>query len=200
MASTSREPRLIIINGPPASGKSTLGQQIAAGLGVPYLSKDDIKEEMYDSLGKIERAISRKLGETAMRLMYTVAGQILESGHGVVIEANFYKGISENDLSRLIAVSDAVMVHCTAPPEELTERYVERAETGERHPVHDDGSKVDDLEKELEEGTYEPLDLGIPLILVDTTEDFSPSVAEILSRLRERPTTSDSPEMTRQRP
>jgi predicted kinase len=185
-ASRTNQPRLIIVNGPPASGKSTLGQQIAAGLGVPFLSKDDIKEEMYDSLGKIERTISRKLGETAMRLMYTVARQILEAGTDVVIEANFYRGLSEKDLSRLIAISDAIMIHCDAPDEELKQRYIERAEAGERHPVHDDGNKVDHLEKELEKGTYEPLELGIHLIRVDTTEDFSPSVAEITSQLRDR--------------
>jgi glucokinase len=192
MSATSQHPRLIVVNGPPASGKSTLGEQIAAGLGVPYISKDLIKEEMYDSLGKLERVITRKLGETSMRVMYIVATQILESGTGVVIEANFYRGVSEEDLSRLIAISDAVMVHCDAPPEELKERYVERAQSGERHPVHNNAARADDLEKELEEGTYEPLELGIPLIHVDTTEDFSPSVAEILSQLRDGPVTQDS--------
>jgi hypothetical protein len=78
------------------------------------------------------------------------------------------------------------MIHCDAPDEELKQRYIERAEAGERHPVHDDGNKVDHLEKELEKGTYEPLELGIHLIRVDTTEDFSPSVAEIISQLRDR--------------
>lgn len=192
MTAPSQHPRLIIVNGPPASGKSTLGQQIAAGLGVPYLSKDDIKEEMYDSLGKIERAISRRLGETAMRLMYAVARQVLESGNGVLIEANFYRGVSEKDLSRLIAISDAVIVHCDAPEETLKQRYVERAETGERHPVHDNANKVGDLEEDLEKGTYEPLDLGIPLIHVDTSSDFSPSVAEIISTIRDGVVAPDS--------
>jgi len=180
-----RTPLLIIVSGPPASGKSTLGKQIAAGLGVPYISKDDLKEELYDSLGKIERALSGKLGEASMRLMYVVAKQILESGNDVVIEANFYRGVSEKDISRIVAISDAMMMHCTAPDDVLKQRYAERSDAGERHPVHDDANKVDDLETALEEGNYEPLDLGIPLIQVDTTNDFSPSVAEILGQIQE---------------
>ena len=89
------------------------------------------------------------------------------------------------DLSKLIAVSDAVMVHCTAPEEVLKQRYVERAESGERHPVHDDADRADALAKDLDKGIYDPLDLGIPLIRVDSSDGFDPSVAEIVSRLRD---------------
>ncbi len=185
--SRTQRPPLIIVNGPPASGKSTLGKEIAAELGIPLLSKDAIKEEMYDSLGKIERKISRRLGETSMRLMYTVARKILDAGLGVVIEANFYHGISEKDLSKLIAVSDAVMVHCTAPEEVLKQRYIERAQSGERHPVHDDANRADELGKDLDDGIYDPLNLGIPLIRVDSSDGFDPSVAEIVSRLQDGP-------------
>lgn len=183
--SRPERPPLIIVNGPPASGKSTLGKEIAAELGIPLLSKDAIKEEMYDSLGKIERTISRHLGETSMRLMYTVAGKILDAGMGVVIEANFYHGVSENDLSKLIAISDAAMVHCAAPEEVLKQRYIQRAKSGERHPVHDDANRADELGKDLEKGIYDPLDLGIPLILVDASDGFDPDAREIVARLRD---------------
>jgi len=180
-----QRPLLVIVNGPPASGKSTLGEQIAVELRLPFLSKDAIKEELFDSLGVIERTISRKLGETSMRLMYTVAGSILDAGTGVVIEANFFRGVSEGDLSSLAARADAVIVHCDAPKDTIKERYVERAQEGDRHPVHHDSKNVDDLEEQLQEGTYEPLNLDLPTIHVDTTDDYDPSVAEIVSRLRE---------------
>ncbi len=178
-------PLLIIVNGPPASGKSTLAEQIAAEMRLPFLSKDALKEELYDSLKTIEHMDSHDLGETAMRLMYTVAERILEAGGGVVIEANFFRGISEDDLAPLVRLARAVVIHCDAPKETIKERYVERAESGDRHPVHDDTNRVDDLEEKLEEGTFEPLELDVPTIHVDTTEDFVPSVAEIVSRLEE---------------
>lgn len=179
-------PLLIIVNGPPASGKSTLAGEIADALQLPFISKDALKEEMYDNLGKIERAISRALGETSIKLMYSVAERILRAGGSVVIEANFYHGVSETDVSQLIALSDAVMVHCSAPAEILMQRYAERAESGERHPVHDDSNRIGDLRQELESGTYDPLDLGIPIIRVDTEEGFDPPVDQIVVQIREQ--------------
>lgn len=186
MASHPHRPLLVIVNGAPASGKSTLAAQVAAGLGVPCITKDDLKEELYDALGVIERAISRHLGEAAMRLMYTSARRILEAGVGVVIEANFYRGISEDDLREVLGLADGVMLHCTAPAEVLTERYAERAKSGERHPVHDDANRADAVEKDIADGVYDPLDLDLPLIRVDSTDDFDPSVAEIISDLQRR--------------
>jgi len=187
-ATSKTRPLLIIVNGAPASGKSTLAEQVAAQLGVPFLSKDTFKEELYDSLGVlgvIERKFFRKLGEASMRLMYTVAGSILDAGVDVVLEANFYRGISEEDLSLLLGKAQGVMIHCEAPEETLKERYIKRAEAGERHPVHDDSNKVGKLEDDLDEGTYEPLDLDIPVIRVSTAENYDPSIAEIVSRLRD---------------
>lgn len=187
-ATSKTRPLLIIVNGAPASGKSTLAEQVAAQLGVPFLSKDTFKEELYDSLGVlgvIERKFFRKLGEASMRLMYTVAGSILDAGVDVVLEANFYRGISEEDLSLLLGKAQGVMIHCEAPEETLKERYIKRAEAGERHPVHDDSNKVGKLEDDLGEGTYEPLDLDIPVIRVSTAENYDPSIAEIVSRLRD---------------
>jgi predicted kinase len=178
------QPLLIIVNGPPASGKSTLAEQVAAELGLPYVSKDALKEELFDSLGVIERTLTRKLGEASMRLLYTVAGSILDAGTGVVIEANFYHGVSEDDLSPIVARARAMMVHCDAPEETIKDRYVDRAESGERHPVHGSSKKLNDLEDHLEEGTFEPLALDIPVIRVDTTNGYDPSVAEIVSQIR----------------
>lgn len=179
-------PLLVIVSGPPASGKSTLATQVAAGLGLPCIMKDDLKEELYDSLGVIERKISRHLGEAAMRLMYVVARKTLEAGVGIMIEANFYRGISEHDLREVLALADGVMLHCTAPPEVLKARYAERAESGERHPVHDDADSAEDVERDIADGNYDPLDLDLPLICIDSTDDFKPSVAEVISDLQQR--------------
>lgn len=182
--SPAKTPLLIIVTGPPASGKSTLGKQIAAGLGLPYLAKDDIKETLYDSLGRIERAISGKLGQASMRLLYTVARRVMEAGVGVVIEANFECGVSEGDLSSMLSLENAIMIHCAAPDAELTERYAERAESDERHPVHSGAGGTRELEKDMARGVYEPLDLDLPVIRVDTSGDADPSVAEIVSRIQ----------------
>jgi predicted kinase len=55
--------RLVLVNGLPGSGKTTLASQLAAHLSVPWVSKDSVKELLADafpaaavsSLGPIPR-------------------------------------------------------------------------------------------------------------------------------------------------
>jgi predicted kinase len=56
---------LILVTGPPASGKTTLAQPLARQLGVPLLGKDTVKEALFDTLGTGDRAWSRRLGAPA---------------------------------------------------------------------------------------------------------------------------------------
>lgn len=185
-SSDAEKPLLLIVNGPPASGKTTLGQQLADELGIPMFSKDAIKEELYDSLGPVVRKVFRHLGEASMRLMYLTGRTTLSSGIGVVLEANFNHGISEGDLGVLMPLAVPLMVHCAAPTDELVDRYEERDEDGERHPVHEGGDASDDLKDELDDGVYEPLDLPIPTLEVDSTDGFDPPLEQILTWISEQ--------------
>jgi molybdopterin-guanine dinucleotide biosynthesis protein len=42
---------LVLVTGPPASGKTTLARPLASYLGLPLLGKDTIKEALFDALG-----------------------------------------------------------------------------------------------------------------------------------------------------
>lgn len=178
------KPLLLIVNGPPASGKTTLGQKVADRLEMPMISKDAIKEELYDSLGPIVRRVFRHLGATSMRLMYLMARTTLEAGKPVVIEANFNRGLSERDIGELLPLCVPLQLHCDAPTEELVERYEERDEDGDRHPVHQGGEAADDLQDELDDGLYEPLELDVPTLQIDTTDGYRPDVEETVRWIR----------------
>ena len=52
-------PRLLIVNGLPGSGKTTLSRELAPRLGLPLISKDDIKELLFDQLGWSDREHSK---------------------------------------------------------------------------------------------------------------------------------------------
>lgn len=180
------KPLLLIVNGPPASGKTTLGEKVAAELGIPMFSKDAIKEELYDSLGPVVRKVFRHLGATSMRLMYLAARSTLEAGRSIVIEANFNRGLSERDIGELLELCTPLQLHCDAPTDELVDRYAERDAEGERHPVHEGGAAADSLQDELDDGLYEPLDLDIPTLQIDTTDGYRPSAGEAAEWIRSR--------------
>ncbi len=61
---------LVIINGAPGAGKTTLGRRLAKDLELPFLSKDDIKECLFGALGWSDRAWSMKLGRASVELLF----------------------------------------------------------------------------------------------------------------------------------
>ena len=45
---------IVVVSGAPGAGKSSLAEPLAIALGFPLLSKDQIKEVLYDALGPQE--------------------------------------------------------------------------------------------------------------------------------------------------
>ncbi|MBE8523062.1 AAA family ATPase [Amycolatopsis sp. H6(2020)] len=52
-------PAVIVVSGPPAVGKSTLARELATRLTLPLLSRDAIKEALFDTLGYGDRLQSK---------------------------------------------------------------------------------------------------------------------------------------------
>ena len=79
----------VLVAGMPASGKSRMARELSARLGLPMLSKDDIKELLYDTVGFCSREEKVALGVGAMEAMYYAARQVLGQGSSVILENNF---------------------------------------------------------------------------------------------------------------
>jgi predicted kinase len=110
-------PLVLIVTGGPASGKSTLGPDLARGLGLPYLSKDRFKEALFDTLRYSDRAWSQRLGAASMRLLFDTIAALLEVGQSVAVESNFRPGMSAPEFRSLADRYRCrfVQVLCTAP-------------------------------------------------------------------------------------
>jgi predicted kinase len=154
------------VSGPPASGKTTVAVPLASALALPLVAKDTIKEALMDSLGAGDLDRSRALGQAAFAVIFALARSHLDTGVGLVLEANFAYGVSERELRPLVAGSRAVLVHCWAPREVLIERY--RARAPRRHPGHQDVVRLDGGPSWLEPPALEPPELGVPCLRVDT--------------------------------
>lgn len=179
------QPLLLVVSGPPASGKTSIAEELAGRLRIPFLSKDEFKERLYEVFGSDDE-LEARIEAAGVALLYSVAGSQLAAGVSVMAESNFDR---DSDLGPLVRLREKhgariVQVHCTRDQEKLLERFVGRIEEGRRHPGHGDAPEdVAEVERKLEEGVWDPLDLPGELIRVD--EDVPGfDVDELARRLR----------------
>jgi predicted kinase len=155
---------VVLVSGPPASGKTTLARPLAAALGFALLTKDDIKETLYTAMEGApgDVALSRRIGAAAMEVLWALAPHC----PAVVLEANFrttsvYERRNVTDL--LAAGAQIVEVYCRLPREEASRRFAERARETRHHPAHALAEMPPERMAEYEE----PFALS-PVIEVDT--------------------------------
>jgi predicted kinase len=174
------EPMVLIITGPPASGKSTLGRELAQKLGLPFLGKDVFKEILFDHLGWSDREWSRRLGAASMDLLYQSAAALLQAGQSVALEANFYAKWDTPKLLELAEMSGCrfVQVVCTASKSTLAERYRRRSLSRERHPGHTESEQLEETIAQLLTGKSEALALEGPVISIDAERWPSSAILE----------------------
>lgn len=173
---------LILVGGPPATGKTTIGRNVAKEFDLPFIGKDDIKERLFDDLGYRDREWSLKVGKASWHVLYGVIEELVSHGQSLVAEANFGPEHDEEPIKAL--KTDIVQVHCTATPEVLLKRFEERVRSGKRHPGHRDEGNLDDVRTALDEGRHAPLRLDGPLVVVDTTDIDAIDYPDLFTRIR----------------
>lgn len=130
-------------------------------LGLPFLSKDTIKESLMDQCAVPDVETSRRLGRDAMTSLLV---QAKNSPVGAVLEANFTRSLALSELTQL--PGHVVEVFCRCPRELCLARY--RARSSGRHPGHLDAERSDvDL---WNDETTRPVAGGWQVIEVDTSE------------------------------
>ncbi len=188
----------ILVTGIPAAGKSTMAKYLAKELKIPMISKDQIKEILFDDLGFCSREEKVKEGIAAMHIMYYMAEQMMKVNKSFILENNF-EFISKEELMELLEKYgyQAVTVTMTGNYNVIYQRFLERNESPERHRGH----VVNDCYPEKERGhkaavlSYEDFVAGIqkrgmdqfvangPQIVIDTTDfdklDLGKSLNEI---------------------
>src|SRR5919199_1966221 len=183
---TAVQPLLVLVSGAPGSGKTTLARQLAPSLGLPRLPKDELQHVLMDALSPGNAEAVRQLGAAAFMQMYFVAERLLDAGVGALLEANFLRGVSGSHLARLAGRARTVIVHCHAPSAETIHRFKERLERGERHPLSRDLDALPRLVAWLEEGRYEPPEIGAPVVRMDTSDGYSPTLEDVVAAIQER--------------
>ena len=177
----------ILIAGMPATGKTRFAHWLGQRRGIPSVSKDELKEILFDEVGFRSRAEKVKLGVAAMRMMYAFAEAHLRLGQPVILENNF-EDVSKPELEALLSRygCKTVTVRFDGDVEAIYRRFVERDASPTRHRGHvvntcypETGApeahrplSLTQFAESAESRGFRRFDAGGPLIKVDCT-DFS---------------------------
>jgi predicted kinase len=145
-------PRLLLIGGAPASGKTQLARQLAARFGAALCSKDEIKEILFETLASGAQSAqtppaaqsalwSRRLSNTSFALQFHFATALLRAHRLVLLEGNFRPGEHEVPLTALLGAGSGarlIQVLCEASVATRAERLAARAADPTRHALHQD--------------------------------------------------------------
>ena len=168
-----KNPYLIILQGRPATGKTTIGKFIANSLHIPFISRDVYKETMYDAFGdKNQNTVkwSQALGATSFEIVYLVLKQILGSGNSCVVETAWIPTYAEQNIRNLLLEAEVtcIQIYLYCNDDIRANRFKERADTN-RHIAHMDPVRIESGYC-TKEDKHPKLNISGHCIEIDTTD------------------------------
>ena len=126
---------VIVITGALASLKSTIAHQLKYDLNAVLLTKDSIKEKVYDVLPSTNRTENKVLSVMSVQLMFHVLKHQINDADTFIVEANF----KDIERAQLQAIMTQLKLHqitlfLTGETDTLYARY--QARQKERHIAH----------------------------------------------------------------
>ncbi|WP_350280849.1 AAA family ATPase [Kribbella sp. HUAS MG21] len=174
------KPMLVVVSGPPGTGKTTLAHRIAAAIGCPAICRDEIKEGMAHATPGFVPGPGDPLTMRTLSTFFDVIGLLVGRGTSVVAEAAFQDRLWSPGLSPLLGRADVRIVHCTVPAEVALARITARTNTDPRRAAHEDTQISADARLRTH-NAFQPVDLEVPSLVVDTSGE--PDLDEILAFL-----------------
>ncbi len=176
------KPFLIIVTGRPAAGKSTLGSWLSKELNLPVISKDSVREILFDQLGWGDREWARQLGRVSIELMFYFTQAQLACGNSIILDNAFHPDLTAPRVLTLKAQTNAeiIQIICNAKSEILFQRFMERAKGGNRHPGHGDFEVQEELLQHLNREYPLMMSVGGKQIELNTSDFSTLNYSEIL--------------------
>jgi glucokinase len=168
-----KKPKLIIVGGSLATGKSTISSQLSNKTGFQRVSLDEIKEALFDLGGYRDREWSKEIGRLSFPVFRDLIELHLSKGESVIADATF---LWPNDLEWIHDFAskhnaEIKQIWLTADPLVLRERFINRANT-DRHPGHNDALEyvMEEFDERFFNKTFIPLPIKGKTKIVDTTD------------------------------
>ena len=173
-------PTLVVVSGPPRTGKTTLAHMIARAVSCPAVCRDEIKEGMVHAVGDDFRAAAGEpLTQRTLPVFFDILETLLTAGVTTVAEAAFQDRLWRHGLEPLLDRARLRIVQCDADPAVGRERRRLAADGGQTaHPTII-GDEIRDWQRAYTE--FDRLSLAAPSLDVDTTDGYVPSVEAIVA-------------------
>ena len=178
-------PYFIVISGPPATGKTTLGTELKRHYNVPFIYKDLIKESLFDTLGIKDSDWSRQLGIASTTILYKIMEELLSGKQSFIMESAFLGNQEPDNILRIIDKYNArpIEIHCTGSKEVIMKRFEEREKSTLRHRGHHRQNGLKDLKKRLENKSYVKLSLTEHTIELNTDDLTTISIVDLIETI-----------------
>ncbi|HWG27614.1 AAA family ATPase [Actinospica sp.] len=172
----SARPTLIVISGPPGSGKTTLAHRLARRIGCPAICRDEIKEGMVLASPGFEAAERDELNLRTLPTFFATLRLLLDAGVTTVAEAAFQDHVWRPRLEPLLEVADVRIVQCITDQAAAHERIRLRGAAEPTRKAHSEAEA-----HRLLGSDFVRLALDAPSLAVDTTDGYVPDLESIAS-------------------
>jgi len=177
----SPAPKLIVVAGPPGSGKTTLAHKIAAEVGCPAICRDEIKEGMARTTDGFVAGPGDALTVRTLPVFFGTIDLLIRAGVTTVAEAAFQDRTWRLGLEPLADVAELRIVHCTVAADLAFRRSLRRRKDNPLRSAHPDPDPTDKAEWTRRHAEFERLALDAPWVEVDTTSGYRPTLLEIVA-------------------
>jgi predicted kinase len=174
-------PVLVVVSGPPGSGKTTLAHEIARALGCPAICRDEIKEGMVHATPGFVSGPGDELTARTLPVFFGALEMLLTAGVTTVAEAAFQDRVWRPGLAPLLPLARTRVVHCAVGPEVAFERILQRGRASTVRAAHADPGPDDAADYVQRHLAFDRVALDVPWIEVDTTSGYRPGIDEVVA-------------------
>ncbi|MEO7046056.1 MAG: AAA family ATPase [Ferruginibacter sp.] len=178
-----KKPSLIVVTGSPASGKTTLASILSSKINCPLISRDQLKEGYINTLKVTHNQLDKSVDWYIYNVFFDAIDLFISKGISIIIEAAFQDQLWRPKLLSLLDKTEIKIIICNANLKLIKARFNDRLlNNPDREKFHGDqlASSSKDYFISITKD-YKPVNINVPTLQVDTTENYNPVVEDIIN-------------------